>query len=577
MKRVSLNLLIVLILMLMLFSCNRKITPSISVLSRGKGFDSSAFDYVYVEAIKQKLMGNGGEALKLLEHCAKINPKSDAVYYQIAQIVLSGSDAQNGKKYAKKALELDPENIWYIMMLAGIYYQEHNLDSTIVYYEKAIKRYPGKEDLRITLGSLYSESKKFEKADEIFRDLDKKYGINEISTIANIRNLMATGKYDEAFNLVIKLLEEYPDEILYNGLLAEIYRGKGENQKAMEVYDRLIERNPDNPETQLSLCDFLINEKKYEELLQLINTVVINKNITREDKISLLAKMIETKDLVAKSGERLQLSIMVMESVYQDDEVIQLLRPELYINQEKLANASARLEEIIERNPEYYFAWEKLLLVYLQERDFRKLEDRAKECATKFNRSFIAKMLYATAATENKKFDIALEEVRKAGILAGENKDMKIQVLSVKADIYYRKGDFNEAFKIFDEALETDNSDLTILNNYAYYLAEKDLRLKDAEEMAKKVIETEKGNNTFLDTYGWVLYKRGRLREAEKVMKSVIESGEKPDAEWYEHMGYIKKKQKDCRDAIENWNVAIKLDSTKTDLKKEVAKCQEGR
>ncbi len=42
-------------------------------------------------------------------------------------------------------------------------------------------------------------------------------------------------------------------------------------------------------------------------------------------------------------------------------------------------------------------------------------------------------------------------------------------------------------------------------------------------------------------------------------------------------MGYIKKKEKDCRNAIENWNIALKLDSTKTDLIKEIKKCQEGR
>ena len=39
----------------------------------------------------------------------------------------------------------------------------------------------------------------------------------------------------------------------YNGLLAEIYRGKGENEKALEVYNQLLERNPDNPQIQLSL------------------------------------------------------------------------------------------------------------------------------------------------------------------------------------------------------------------------------------------------------------------------------------------------------------------------------------
>ena len=33
---------------------------------------------------------------------------------------------------------------------------------------------------------------------------------------------------------------------------------------------------------------------------------------------------------------------------------------------------------------------------------------------------------------------------------------------------------------------------MIILNNYAYYLAERDLRLKDAEKMAKMIIDKER-------------------------------------------------------------------------------------
>ena len=154
---------------------------------------------------------------------------------------------------------------------------------------------------------------------------------------------------------------------------------------------------------------------------------------------------------------------------------------------------------------------------------------------------------------------------------------MNMQVLSIKADIYYRQKNYEKAFETFDEALKQDEQDLTILNNYAYYLAEQDLRLKEAEEMARKVIEKEKNNTTFLDTYGWVLYKRGKLREAEKIMQSIINSGEKPDAEWYEHLGYIMKKKRDCTNAVINWNIALKLDSTKLRLIKEIEKCQKSR
>jgi len=563
-----------LLLICVLTSCSKDIAPTISAMEKGKAYDSADFDYCFVEAIKQKYLGNSGDALRRFEHCAEINPKSDAVYYQITQIILANGDINNAKKYLRKAIELRPDNIWYIMMMGGIYYKEHNVDSAIIYYENAVKEYPEKIDIKLTLGSLYSEIMKYDKADAVFDSIDEKYGINEKSTLANVRNLMIAGKYDDAQELVEKLIKKYPDQILYSGLLAEIYRARGENTKAMDVYNRLIENNPDNPEAQLALCDFLLKENKFEELLMLIDKIILNKGVSRDDKISLFAEMLENKSFVEKYGQKAELSIIGLEEMYPGDELIQLLRPELLIRKEDLRGASVRLEEIIVTNPDYYFAWEKLLLVYLQAGDYKNLEIKAKECSSKFNRSFIAKMLYASAATENEKYNIALEEVRKAEILAGANKDMIIQVLSVRADIYYRMENYKKTFEILEEALKTDNSDLTILNNYAYYLAEQDLNLKRAEEMARKVIEKEKDNNTFLDTYGWVLYKRGKIREAEKVMQSVIDSGEKPDAEWYEHMGYIKKKRKKWIEAIENWNIAIKLDSKKSELINEIEKCQ---
>jgi len=547
--------------------------PAMVTGGQGNNYDAAAFNYVYVEAIKQKLMGNGGEALKYLEQCIKINSESDAAYYQMAQIVLSNGDIKNGKKYAVRALSIDKENIWYLMMLAGMYYKERNLDSAIIYYEKAVKNNPDKENLKLALGNLYSENSNFEKAKIIFDSFDKKYGVNESSTLSAIKSLMSAKKYDEALVKVQLLLKEYPDELLYNGLLAEIYRGNGQNEKAQEVYDQILGKTPDNPQTQLSLCDFLITEKRYDELFLLLNTVILNNKVTREDKISLLARLIELPEIIKDKGNELIIGIMVLEANYKEDDIIPLLRPELMIRQSKLIDASLRLEEIIKTKPENYYAWEKLLLVYLQLGDYIKLMIKGEECATRFNISFLAKVLYANGALENGKYSIALEELKKAEILAGDNKDSIIQVLTMRADVYYRMKNYTKAFEIFEEAIKSNSEELTVLNNYAYYLAEQNMKLKEAEKMAKKVIEKEKGNTTYLDTYAWVLYKRGKLNEADKIMEAIINSGEKPDAEWYEHYGFILKKQKKCVKAIENWSIAIKIDSTKTNLIKEIENC----
>jgi tetratricopeptide (TPR) repeat protein len=554
--------------------CSKSLSPSGKIEKSKVGFDAAAFNEVYVEALKQKLLGNGGDALKYLEQCIKINPESDASYYQMAQIVIANGDIKNGKKYLIKALSKNEENMWYLTMLAGLYYQEKNIDSSIICYEKVIKYYPEKENLQLTLGNLYAENKKFGKANSIFETFDKKYGINEASTLSSVKSLISEGKFDEAMVKAVALLKEYPDEVEYNGVLADIYREKGENQKALDVYKRLLDRNPDDARVQLKLCDFLLMEKSYNDLFILLNTVLLNNKIDKESKITLMAKIIEIPEPDKELEEKEIISLMMLEANYKGDNIIPLLRPELMIKENKVVEATERLEEIIKENPENYYAWEKLLICYLQLKNYNKLCTLGEECAMKFNTSLPAKLLYANGALETGKFSIALEELKKAEILAGESKDLILQILMMRADVYYRMKDYSKAFETFEEALKSNNDDLTVLNNYAYYLAEQNKNLKEAEEMTRKVIEKEKGNTTFLDTYGWVLYKRGKLKEAAKVMESIISKGEKSDAVWYEHYGYILKKQNKCKEAVYNWNISLKIDSTKTELIKEIRNCE---
>jgi Putative Zn-dependent protease, contains TPR repeats len=574
MKNIYNILLRLAVLSLIFSSCTKKLNPSHLLGTKDNSYDSAATEYIYIEAVKQKLLGNAGDAIKLFEQCIKSDPGNDAAFFQISQVLIGTGDIKNGEKYGLKAYNLKPDNFWYTIMLAGTYYQEKNLDSAIIFYEKAVKGFPEKEDLQMNLGNLYAENKKYDKALQVFENLDKKYGVNETSTPSGVRVLMSQGKFQEAEDKVKELIEKYPGVVLYTGLLAEIYNNNKENGKAFEVYKNLIEQNPDNPQTQMSFCNFLIDQKEYDQLIVLLNKIILNNDINREDKIGLFSKMIETPELIAAKENELMMACMIMEAVYKDDDIVLLLRPEFLTAVKKLKEAAARLEEIIISRPDNYYAWEKLLFVYLEEKDYTKLQEKSELCATKFNRSFPAKILYANAAMENKQYEIATEELRKAGILAGNDKDMLLQVFSLQADVYYRMKEYEKSFKAFDDALKENPDDVTILNNYAYYLAEQNTRLKDAETMARKVIETEKENTTFLDTYGWVLYKRGKLKEAAKVMENVIGIGEEANAEWYEHYGYILKKNKDCSDAVINWKIALKIDSSKTNLIKEIENCQ---
>ena len=370
-----------------------------------------------------------------------------------------------------------------------------------------------------------------------------------------------------------ELLQKDPEEILYNGILAEIYRAEGEKEKAAEIYRSLMERDSGNPQTLLSLADFLITEKEYDELFKLLDIIVLNTYITREDKISLLNRLIENDEIIKSGGEKLEMIILVMEATYKNDDIIYILRPELYQRQQNIDEAIDRLEDLIEINSENYYAWEKLLILYSEKRDYNNLFIKGNECATKFNMSFLAKILYASAALEKNELEIAQEELRKAKILAGDNKEMIVQVLTMKADLFYRKKEFTKSYEIFKEALKYSPEDMVILNNYAYYLAEQGEDLKEAERMARIVIEKEKNNGTYMDTYAWILYKRGKIKEAARIMEAIIKNGKNDDAEWCEHYGFIMKAMNQCDKAVEYWKQAQSLDNRKDYLSKEIKNC----
>lgn len=573
MRKLGERLLYIFLACTFLLSCSRNIVPGLTSVKKSQSYDSTAFDYIFIEALKQKLLGNDGDALKYLEQCLTINPESDAAYYQIAQIALKRGDINNGKIYSRAAVSIKEQNLWYLTQLANIYYQLKQPDSSLIYYGKALKYFPESECLRLTLGNILSENGEYKKAEEIYKYFEDKYGVNENTTIFLVKSLMSEGRFAEAGEKVKRLLEIDADEILYSGLLAEIYRGMGEKEKALEVYRNLMDKDPGNPRTLLSLSDFLISAKDYSDLPGLLNNIILNDKIGKEDKIALFAKIIENEDVLKNMYKETEIALLVLEATYKNDPIVMLLRPEFFLNINKADQAIMRLEELIKDTPENYYAWEKLMILYSEKPDYDKLFLVGKECATRFNRSYPAKILYASAAIEKGEFVVAGEELRKARILAGDQKELVVQIISMEADVYYRMKEYDKSFNAFKEALKLVPDDIIILNNYAYYLAEQGKDLAEAEKMAKAVISREENNGTYLDTYAWVLYKRGKIKEAVKIMELIIKEGNKEDADWCEHYGFMMKALKNCSAAKEYWNKAISLDPEKSNLKREIENC----
>jgi predicted Zn-dependent protease len=537
-------------------------------------FDGATFDYLFGEAVRQKLLGNASDALKYLEQCVEMNPSSDASFYQMAQISIQLQNINNAKKYGLIAAGIDEQNLWYQTFLGGIYYQEKDLDSAMVFFEKASKFHESNYDIKLTLVNIYTEKGEFNKANKILTDFENRFGQNENILLLMVKNLMGAGEIEKAEEKVMQLLENKPDELFYNGILAEIYRTKNEPEKARAIYDKLLNIDENNAQVVFSLFDFLLAQKDYDYLVELLSNLSGNDNIAMQDKITLLTKLLENRDFIRVRGEGFENLLKDFESKSAKNDIIVLIRPELYVKMENKDAAILRLEEIIVCNPQIYFAWEKLLILYSEKGDSEKLYKRGKECATKFNMSYPAKILYASGAMELKKYDEALEELRKAKIIAGNQKEMILQAQTMEADIYYRKGEYEKSFELFRNAVAENPEDLIVLNNYSYYLAEQNRDLAQAEKMIAKVILKEPENSTYLDTYAWVLYKRGKFKDAIKIMENIMKKEQRDDADWFEHYGYMMKAVRKCDIAIDYWKRAMNADPERKNLVTAIENCK---
>ncbi len=82
--------------------------------------------------------------------------------------------------------------------------------------------------------------------------------------------------------------------------------------------------------------------------------------------------------------------------------------------------------------------------------------------------------------------------------------------------------------------------------------------------MSERSLEGENSSNpTYLDTYAWILYRKGDYAEAKKFQASAVEISENDgseSAELYDHFGDILEADGDHEAALEAWGKALTLD-----------------
>ena len=153
------------------------------------------------------------------------------------------------------------------------------------------------------------------------------------------------------------------------------------------------------------------------------------------------------------------------------------------------------------------------------------------------------------------------------------SKEMVSDFYAIIGDASHAQGANDEAYQAYEKALQYHPDNISVLNNYAYYLSLEQRDLDRAEEMSYRTVKAEPQNATYLDTYAWILFEKGNFAEARIYIDQVIKVAKEEELspEVLEHCGDIHALTEDIEGAVGCWKQALEKGSESKLLKRKIS------
>lgn len=581
----KINLLLLSLLLGFLASCgaSRKTTWGVTPVASSVQLtpeQQRRYDYFFLEATRYKAKKEYDTAFGLLQHCLAINPSAASALYEISQYYLFLKMVPQGQKALEQAVANAPDNYWYSQALATLYQQQSKRDEAIRLLEDMVVRFPAKLEPLYSLLDLYNQQENYDKVISILNRIEDKTGKNEQITMEKFRIYLQMKDNKKAFNEIESLVREYPMDMRYQVILGDVYLENGKQEEAYETYRKVLAVEPDNPMALFSLASYYEQTGQKELYESQLDTLLLNPKVLSETKLEIMRQLIVRSQQAGKESEDSLRIISLFDRMMQldmGDAQIPMLYAQYLLAKEQEDKAMPVLEQVVQIDPANKAARMMLLGSAVRKNDFAQV---IKICEPGIEATPDALEFYfylAIAYNQAERWDDVLEVSKKAltHITDGSNKNVVSDFYAIIGDVYHTKKMIREAYAAYDSALVYNPSNVGALNNYAYYLSVERRELDKAEEMSYKTVKAEPGNATYLDTYAWILFEKGKYAEARIYIDDAIKNT-KPGEESsvvFEHCGDIYYMTGDVEGALKYWKKADEMgDSESKTLKQKIEK-----
>ena len=515
---------------------NEEITLQLSNEQERKQME---FEMLFVEALKQKMLGNVQVTMQLLSNCLEIDPNSAAVMYELANIYAANNNLIGASLLLEKAVSINSDNKWYKIMLAQIYQQQRKFVQAGDIYSQLLNNEPENQEYLYMRAVLLASAGKTAEAIEAYDALEERTGINEQISIEKQQLYTSMGDTEKAFAEIQKLIESNPSETQYYGVLADLYLEYGDEQNALKYYNKILEIEPDNGFAHFSLANYYITREDFDKMFEEVKLGFRSDDIEIQTKFQFYMMLISNREQTKITDQEEEELVQVLLEKHSGELLVHTIFAETLWLNNKLAEAREQLLKAVEIEPNDYLTWERILFIDNDLEDWDELYQHSKEAILFFPNQPQPYFFNAIACIQLEKYDETISISDEGLNYVIDNKQLQAQFLMLKGEAVYKLNRHDEAFKLFDSVIGIVPDNYIALNNYAYYLSLAGKNLEKAESMSAKVIEQFPDNPTYLDTYAWVFFKKGEYKLARFYMQSALNNGGNDNPTLLEHYGDI--------------------------------------
>ena len=365
--------------------------------------------------------------------------------------------------------------------------------------------------------------------------------------------------------IIEQAIAENPDDSRFMTFLGDIYTMIEKFGLAEETYMKVLEKYPDDALTLGSLVNLYAKTEDDESFCNAIETLIKCEKVETETRIQNLVNYILYKEANDSTyiepffQELLQLPFDQLELhiSYADFLEYKQATPEVLI---------PIYEKIVELDSENISAIIKLLQFSIDADDKDAVFKYASEALLYLPQVpelyFYKGLSLYMSGGKQESIDIYKEGLAKRD--TNTDPGVVAAMFTVIGDTYHELGMTKECYEAYDSALTYDPYKLDVLNNYSYFLSLENRDLQRALEMSSKTISAEPHNQTYLDTYAWILFKLKRYEEAKAYAEKILSLDEELSYEVLHHVGDIFAKCGNIEKAVLYWEKAREAgDNTK--------------